>query len=847
MPKPPIVFRLMLCSLFLPIIIVLCFGWFMILFYEPASTIDQQIVLGVPFFWIPYALFSLPFVLWLWMFWSGNWRRPVLTAALVYGAVFFVTGMFELVEIRTPPEKRLIHLYGTKGTDVYCNGIHLGQMPLKIRVDELIAKVPEWTTPPEQRWYDDSDLERILCTWIPWDDFRKERFEASRELFGAGNNRNASNTPRAIQARREELRKHDAGCRYWWSYRLGETQMAFLRNGRYNYLNRPFEKESDYHGINPSSFSRSASFHAQLLADVLPELTPEQKNDWDQHVLTHWSLLSVPLRRGLQQAAARHRRDKNEVLAELYDAALHSTARLKYGISDPPTEEECRRLLTNWVAESIEGYDVFNFWSSSDNRSPRAGDNTLIPADINELMRIPLIEQWRKSKYRSENGWAPVAYFSWQNKSPDYFADFARWSATTGNARIALLDNEAPETVALFKTLLYRRDLPDTFTPQVDLYWRQINTFAQVSNPLVEADFREYVVNALSDPKHNEPSRGAVVSEVMNVIFQRSVRQDIDKDEFSAWVASLPLPASSKNLALRTLRIRSDTALTFADQLQQAAGQNALIETELTLDDVVKWFAENPDDDNTPSRGVLYRFLDAQEDNITITDTSTNRRNYDYTTYSDVGFFGSATIARAPMNNDVWNDGKLPPLFVLALIRSDTPEGDPRVRELIRRIWKHNAYLVESAIITEYGAINLGWDGQSELFSSVGSVYLPEYILDLYLSPENVTEVEAVGVDGKETVPVFMGGARPQMASTLAFCESPKAGEILERWFNGAYSVSMPQAERYLEIWRTRSSLRQMKMGVFQDLIAGRIVPDDLLPFQPPWVWKEGKYVQEPE
>jgi hypothetical protein len=34
-------------------------------------------------------------------------------------------------------------------------------------------------------------------------------------------------------------------------------------------------------------------------------------------------------------------------------------------------------------------------------------------------------------------------------------------------------------------------------------------------------------------------------------------------------------------------------------------------------------------------------------------------------------------------------------------------------------------------------------------------------------------------------------------------------------------------------------------MSVFEDLIAGRIIPDDLLLPQPSWVWKDGQYVQK--
>jgi len=103
---------------------------------------------------------------------------------------------------------------------------------------------------------------------------------------------------------------------------------------------------------------------------------------------------------------------------------------------------------------------------------------------------------------------------------------------------------------------------------------------------------------------------------------------------------------------------------------------------------------------------------------------------------------------------------------------------------------------------------------------------LPDYILDLFLPEE--------------------GGAFPtvEWSSGLAECDSPKASEILERWSKEASVVAKPRIERSLEIWKTRSALRQKKMEFYREIIAGRMHPDDLLLPQPPWVWKDGQYVQ---
>ena len=789
-------------------------------------------MLGVPTVWIAFSLTALPAVLWLWMLWSGNWRRPVLTAAVVYFSCFIV-GAFGLVEEQIPPDKRMISLYGNgiKGMDVYCNGVHLGQTPLDIRVDELIAKVPEWTTPPEQRWYDDRDLDQRLTTWVPWDTFRKERFDALKTLYEVNNSRNAGSTSRAIQARREAWVKHDADCRYWWSYEFGNTQMAFLRSGGSYSLNTPFEKESNYYSPLPSSFSPSVGFHAQLLVDVLPELTPEQKADWDQYVLKHWSQIAIPLKRTLDQTVRHQKRNKNEVLAELYESALHSTARLKYGLSDPPTEDECRRILADWVEESIKSR-VFYFSYSSNYYMPTVNDDVLLPADVNDSMRKPLAEQWKKNKYRSEDGWAPVVWFSGLNKSPDNFADFARWSATTGKARFVLLVNESPNTTALFNTLIHRRDLTEIFSRQIDLYPDQINTYSQINNPLVETALREFIIKALSDPDHNEYSRRMVENAVSGAIFQRIRREGVDKDELSAWVASLPLPAASKSLAQRTLRLHNDQPLTFADQLQHAAGQ-VLVETELTFDDVFQWFADNPE-------GSLSQFLEEQEENIMVSEMS-NRNNSYRASYP--GFTIDEETFMDRRNYGQW--GGLEQCFITALLQSDSPEGDPRVRELVKRLWLDASThaIVEQAIGSEYGTVN---SRRNESAVDFGSLYRPEYILDLYLSAGTTDGSEEAG-EQRPRPPINFN--RADLAQTLALCDSPKAGEMLEKWANAPVppgAVASPRIKRCLEIWQTRNALRQRKMEVFQDLVAGRMSPDDLLLPQPAWVWKDGKYVQKP-
>ena len=827
--RPPILFRLMLCTLFMPIMLAL--GAMLYAIHVHLQTdmwIDpHSIMLGVPVRWCFLAMCLFPFLLWFWMFWSGNWRRPVLTAGIFYLACLIVAE-FQLIEtetVRIPPDKRIINFSGIEGTEIYCNGVLLGkieQQALEIRVGELKAKVPEWASPPpEQRWYDDSEPGQFFCTWAPLDAFLEDRFEAAKKRFDESNQlTTGKNVVQVRVAQRELLNKYIADCRFWWSGRLGDSQLAFPGVGYGAHSGESFDKETGY--FYSITFSPSAFFHAQLLIDVLPELTPEQQADWNRHVLANMPLLRHLLLPKLWDMARRYRQQNNDLLAQSYDNAYNTIALLYHGISGSPTEEDARRLLTKWTKETYTPQNSFSFESDyhrgfvwTDIRVSLT--NALIPDAIHEVMRKPLVEQWATNKYRWDIAWAPVAYFSSRDKSPDVFDGLARYSATTHVALRALLENESPLTTALFKTLLYRRSMDELLSRQIDLYEWHIRRFSRVINPLVEAEFRDYIAKALADPKLKEADtrRNDINRAVADAIFERINREGTDMDNLAHWVISLPIESPAKNLALRMIRIRrSDEGLTFADRLQQAAGDSVMIETELTLDDVTNWFAGNPE-------GNLEQFLVEHGESISVSGV---RKELTTGNFYHSQFSGPISLAQLEANKySMWDN--LPSCFVRALLRSDTPEGNQQVHDIIRLLWKSDNKYVVDVIKDEHSATYLDFSPGRFLWTTFNSILLPDYILDLLLEsgPVNAT-----------------------LAPMLAICDSPKSGEILEKWVSEASTTAarLP-VERGLELWRTRSAVRQRKMEAFQELVAGRMSPDDLLLQQPAWVWKDGEYVQK--
>ncbi len=283
----------------------------------------------------------------------------------------------------------------------------------------------------------------------------------------------------------------------------------------------------------------------------------------------------------------------------------------------------------------------------------------------------------------------------------------------------------------------------------------------------------------------------------------------------AGWVSTLPIKPGPKNLLLRTLQFKRNDAKSFADHLQQVAGMRALIETELTLDDVTKWFADHPD-------AGLGHFLAGHEETLYVSEAFESTNGIAFMV-NDVRMDDGSVVME---NYSAWVD--LPVCVVRALLRcdGDTPEGAPATRAAIKQICTTSQSIVEQAIQAEYGGVDLNWRRHAD-FSGASSIHLPEYLFDLI-----------------EKMPHFSDLDGFPMAATLALCDSPRAGDTLEKWHENADRVTKPRTERFLETWRTRNLLHKKRMEFFHDLAVGRLGPDDLLTKQPSWTWKDGRYVQ---
>jgi hypothetical protein len=765
-----------------------------------------------------FSMIFLPLLLGIWLFWSGKWRLPVLVSGTVYLGIILL-GISGHLESYAPPEKRVITCSVVyQKSDLYCNGVYLGQTPFEISVKELVAKVPEWTSPPEQYYYADNSGNTVY-TWLPWDDFRKEQYQEIKTMLTFGEQ------PRLSPAeQRKQRTKYETNCRYWWRLENNKSRIVIKEPNRSSYFYRkPFEKTSDY--FIPIEFVESLSdgTHACALVRVLGELTESEKNTWDRHVLKHWPILNIPLS-GVLNAEARKYRSKNseDPRAKLFDTALYSTARLRYGLSDPPTEEECRQLLANWVDQSVEHLKPFaprGGVSYTGEKLPSSAVSSdeghyLIDAAIKvmgEAIRKPLLEQWKTNHYRNERGWAPLLYVAQTNHDADYFNEFVRYLATSRRGQLELLGNQNEQVIPLFKTFLNRKSLNERISEIMNKekthYSRIIGFYNSVDNPLLEPVFREYIVQALSDPELSSDSRRLLNSTVGQIIVRRINREHLDKNELRIWVESLPLQQSLKGLLVRMIRTKSGGTKSFSDFLEEAAGYKFAIETNMTADEVTRWFAENP-------KGTINEFCELFTENFVFSpmDNIFKQSLNQYipepaTKISVVDIVGKTDLNR---------------YLIRALLKTNTPETQKTIKQIFNNDPNGHNLVLES-IQREHGVIQTNIEDVPSSYGSGFSVELPDFVFEIL---DKINDLEG-----------------RSWSYILFSCSSPKAGQLLEKWSHTENNKWKPIFLSHLEHWRKQSEIRNRDKQLFYDLVEDKILPDDLMVPPTSWVWKNGQYV----
>ncbi len=483
-----------------------------------------------------FAGLVIPLATLAYIFIKGHWRLGLVTML----SCFVLYGFFGNNENERNDDQVKIDLRypGPVGTEVYCNGVKIGEVPMEIRVGELKAKVPVWTAPPEQRWYVGGDVP--VYTWIPWDHFIRTRYDA-----------------RGILGDAEEIRRFDARSEFWWSFRYkGSTAIGCKTNNDVNSMD--FDRTSfEASGALSLFFPTRYLLHDLLLA----ELRADSKGRKEWNPSPEW--IDFTAHRGqlvdqfFEQLAPGVREIKS------YDPLLNAVARKRHGLSQPATVEECERLLRDIVetektqSRSRFSTDHIYVYGLDSNNTAIFGESYICSDAIlgrairqmGDACREPLLRYCRE-EFAKDDDYSPETHALLavlkEYPFPEFFDEMVRFYAMQYKGFSTLTAFDDPRVVPLVATFLRQaplfRDLSEGAKCQALLV---------VDNPLLEPLIRDYFARNLPEIRREEN-----VSDLLQVftINRLNPEKTPDRDELTRWIGKLRVKGTAKVAALEMLK-----------------------------------------------------------------------------------------------------------------------------------------------------------------------------------------------------------------------------------------------------------------------------------------------------
>ena len=782
----PLFMRLMMAMVFWPIVMA-CFAIvYLVLLYMDASEFNVT-VLGIPLtLFLFIVLVIVPAACWLLILWKGSWRPAVivLTLNFVFG-LYFSAGDNHY----TKPEKRMINIGNSSlptGADVYCNGVLLGQAPFSISVADLKVKVPEWSTPPEQKWF----VDRInpVYTWYPWDRFDRERYEEFR----------------ALDAKKSTLEFDTAG-KYWWKIEHNGTTMCFCDQRVNNMLYQinehySFDRIGEY-SLYPIVLHTPAK---QAVSDLVFG-TYDQLDDQEKTILAKYVAALPP-------GYFDYYDDSRRELLEL-------TARAKYGFEKNPSQAECRRVLEQIIEDddihslSLSQYGVSYIVAYRGDLTSHVlsqlGDNAIEP--IRQLLR----QHW----YDESDKAAAVLLAGLPEKvTPELFDDLVRYYALSDRTMDAVLSRNDERTVPLFHSIMDNRTLAHRMQRTHEAA-SKIKAMASISNKPLEPHIRNKIHQLLKNSYWDDQ-----LDSSLNIFVSGRARQSPDdREELQRWVESLTLPSHVKE----ELLMKAAGTVIFHNWTTTAWGR---IPVHLTSDgSPIRSLGEL-------SETTLIFYLG--EKPITTTMLCDWLREHPG---KDIGdYYNEIDTANVEEH----------PQFVMFSLNALVRDPSPEAGDILKDYWNDpdKKEKLMSALGSNFVVFQSIGGGFNYQLGDRGSVRLPGFYYDLVDATVHYPFSDMTSVN-PAVVEMFREITDVQFCigfiNTTADIYVPGAADLVETWSHSEDKRLRERATDALAAIRMRERIRTQSRELLMQLVAGKITPDDLLPKTAPWVWENGKYVQK--
>lgn len=745
-----------------------------------------------------FAFLVVPAAGAVFIFLKGYWRFGIVAML----SVFFLYGFFgdKPGERNDDHVKINLSVYALPGTEVYCNGVKIGETPLEIRVGELKARVPRWTSPPEQRWYVDGEYP--IYTWIPWDHFLRDRYE-KRNILGDA----------------DAIKRFDAGSEFWWSFRYkGSTAIGCKTGsdiGQRDFGDGYFHSNNAFSLVFPSKFLLHDLLLAELRENSRDSKVWNPSDAWIDFVAKKGKLLD-----GFFEQLAVGTRETMP-----YDPVLDTVARRRHGLSESPTPDECERLIQDvldgerdrssnrFTHDAVYGHSLSTEHMSLFGESYRCTD-PLLDRALRQMAGAccePLLRRCRAGELESDDDDSvsnALLYMLKLHPFPEFFEEMVRFYAMESRGFTTLTAFDDPRVAPLLETFLQReplfRDLPRGAKCQALL---------MVENPLLEPVVRDYFARELPEIRNEYETKALLDAFVQT----RWGRDKSRREELARWVEQLRIKGTCKVDALAMLKAPDDFDPDRIQLLYAPVGNEE--PASFAWKELVRRVKKAP-----PEESIKVIFTELFDD-------------------SDPDKIGMAINALAGgsrfMDDDadteavfrkIWEDGYESSLLLGMINQSFVWETEP------------------TSTITTYG----GTTNLQRNFRIPGSY------VSLQQSNTHINDFPHGGQTLRTRLPVYFvslfagltkANDRINAARLLVYVDDPSAAALLESWEQDARDERHKRLRKVLETAREiqgyRMAIKKNLHELFGKLCDDEITPDDILPARSGFVWDGERYVEE--